>query len=59
MKKKVKELKIYAICNANYEKVPMLRLQGKWLRDLGFEAGVAINVECENGKLIISVAPHD
>lgn len=59
MKKKVRNLKVYDICNVNYEKVPMLRLQGKWLRELGFEVGAAINVECKNEKLIISVAPHD
>lgn len=59
MKKKVRNLKVYDICNANYEKVPMLRLQGKWLRELGFGAGAAINVECNNGKLIISVVHHD
>lgn len=56
MKKKVRNLKVYDICNAKYEKVPMLRLQGKWLKELGFEAGAEINVECKNEKLIISVA---
>lgn len=55
MKKKVRNLKVYDICNVNYEKVPMLRLQGKWLRELGFEVGAVINVECKNEKLIISV----
>lgn len=57
--KEVKKLKVYGTCNANYEKVPMLRLQGKWLRELGFDAGTAINVECKNEKIIVSVASHD
>lgn len=56
MKKKVRNLKVYDICNVNYERVPMLRLQGKWLGELGFEAGAEINVECHKEKLIISVA---
>ena len=34
--------------------VPQIRLQGKWLEELGFEAGMKINVSCEEGKLIIS-----
>lgn len=55
--KEVKKLKVYGTCNANYEKVPMLRLQGKWLRE--FDAGTAINVECINEKIIVSVASHD
>ena len=55
----VKKLKVYGTCNANYEKVPMLRLQGKWLTELGFDAGTAINVECKNEKIIVSVASHD
>lgn len=40
LKKKVRNLKVYDIYNANYEKIPMLRLQGKWLRELGFYARV-------------------
>lgn len=59
MKKDMRNLKVYDICNANYERVPMLRLQGKWLKELGFEAGVEISVECQNKRLIISVAHHD
>lgn len=57
--KKVKKLEVYGTCNANYEQVPMLRLQGKWLRELEFDAGTAINVECINEKIIVSVASHD
>lgn len=54
-----KKLKVYGTCNANYEKVPMLRLQGKWLRELEFDARTVINVECINEKIIVSVASHD
>ena len=54
-----KKLKVYGTCNVNYEKVPMFRLQGKWLRELGLGTGTAINVECKNEKIIVSVASHD
>lgn len=34
--------------------VPQIRLQGKWLEELDFEAGMKINVSCEDGKLVIT-----
>ena len=34
--------------------VPQIRMQGKWLEELGFESGSEINVECLDGKLIIT-----
>jgi toxic protein SymE len=33
-----------------------IHLQGKWLEDLGFEIGDIINVECRDGKLVITKA---
>ena len=56
MNKKVRKLKVYNICNANYEKVPMLRLQGKWLRELGFYEGADISVECKKERITISLS---
>lgn len=29
-------------------------MQGKWLKELGFETGSEINVECLDGKLSIT-----
>jgi Toxin SymE, type I toxin-antitoxin system len=37
--------------------VPMLRLRGKWLAELGFEAGVKVAVETAPGRLVITPAP--
>jgi formylmethanofuran dehydrogenase subunit D len=34
--------------------VPSLFIKGQWLTALGFEAGQKVNVECEEGKLIIT-----
>ncbi len=32
----------------------MLRIQGHWFRDLGFNVGDPVLVKCEEGKLIIT-----
>ena len=37
-----------------YKTVPQIRVQGKWLEELGFESGSEINIECLDGKLIIT-----
>ena len=34
--------------------VPQIRLQGLWLEEIGFKPGDKFNVQCEEGKLIIS-----
>ena len=48
--KKERNMKVYDICNANYETVPMIRMTGKWLQAYGFEPGTSIKVECKKGK---------
>ena len=32
---------------------PLIMLQGKWLRDLGFSTGDRISVTCDGGRLIV------
>ena len=39
-----------------YERVPMLRLTGKWLAQAGFLIGQPIEIEVKRGKLIIRAA---
>ena len=34
--------------------VPQIRLQGLWLKETGFKPGDNLNVQCEEGKLIIT-----
>jgi hypothetical protein len=36
--------------------VPFLRLRGRWLEELGFEAGVKVAVAAEPGRLVITPA---
>jgi len=37
--------------------VPFLRLRGRWLSELGFEAGVKVRVETSPGRLVLTAAP--
>ena len=38
--------------------VPFLRLRGRWLEELGFEAGETVRVETAPGRLVITPAPE-
>lgn len=52
--KKIKNFKVYQGFGRNYVEVPMIRLQGKWLGDLGFTTGDQIIVTCNEDNIIIS-----
>jgi len=36
--------------------VPFLRMRGRWLEELGFEAGVKVRVETSPGRLVLTPA---
>jgi toxic protein SymE len=38
---------------------PLIQLQGKWLQDLGFQTGDKIEVEGNNGSLLIKAVPDE
>ena len=38
---------------------PEIRLQGKWLQELGFGIGQAITVACQFNKITITLAPGE
>lgn len=40
-------------------RVPAIRLEGKWLEDLGFQQGERVQIEQRKNKLIITVIKHD
>jgi toxic protein SymE len=48
-----RKLKICAQSGYKYQAVPAIRLQGKWLEQLGFSVGQEITVQCQKGCLII------
>ncbi|MCB9040894.1 MAG: type I addiction module toxin, SymE family [Lewinellaceae bacterium] len=59
MKKKYRTLKVHSKFQRRVFKditVPGIRLEGKWLRQLGFEEGMQIKVEGQRRKLIITLA---
>lgn len=49
-----RELTVSEICGYNYNRIPSIRIQGKWLAELGFMPGDAVLVRCDDGKIIIT-----
>lgn len=39
----------------NGKSVPMLRISGLWLEELGLKTGDFVRIKCEDGQLIISL----
>lgn len=66
--KKERKMKVYKATtvsrgkwwtSSKYTTVPQIRLQGLWLEnDCGFEPGMSIRVECEEGRIIIVKAEN-
>ena len=52
-KKEYRELTVSAATNYGRKTAPMLRIQGLWFQELGFNIGDPVLVKCEDGKLII------
>lgn len=55
MEKNNRTLKVYGMSNNKYNETPTIMMKGKWLEDFGFKVGQKYNVDCQNGKLIISI----
>lgn len=53
--KQRRKLKVYGFNGRNYKEAPTIRIKGKWLEECGFGLGVQYSVECEEGRLILSV----
>ena len=53
--KKVRNIKVISRSGRNYKPTPTVILKGQWLNEMGFEIGDQIKVECEQGKLVISL----
>ena len=52
-KKEYRELTVSEATNYGRKTAPMLRIQGVWFQELGFNIGDPVLVKCEDGKLII------
>ena len=53
--KKIRNMKVYNIRRyEDYKDTPTIIMKGEWLKEAGFDIGSLIQVECENGKLVIT-----
>lgn len=41
------------------DRLPLIRLQGKWLQDLGFQSGDKIAIEEHSGALLIKAVTNE
>ena len=55
---KQRSLKVYKAPGLDPD-IPQIRIQGKWLSDLGYHVGDHMIVSIKSGKLIIEHAPAE
>ena len=53
-RKDTRILTVGEVTNYGRSTCPMIRIQGLWLRDLGFDIGNTVMVICDDGKLTIN-----
>ena len=51
--KKTRNIKVCRQPGYNRKSAPEIKLSGQWLKEIGFEIGSLIKVQCEDGKLVI------
>lgn len=55
VKKKIRYMKVYNVRRyEDYKDTPTIIMKGDWLKEAGFDIGSSIQVECSEGKLIIT-----
>ena len=54
--KEKRSMRVYAGNDQNYKPVAQIRLQGKWLEEIGFVPGTPIEVKYEDGRMVIEKA---
>ena len=52
--KSCRKIKVYEATSRGYHAVPQIRLEGKWLQELGFNIGDILKVQCKEGWIMIS-----
>lgn len=50
-----RELKVYGHKSKWNPEPPMVMMKGKWLQEYGFEVGQKYHVQCDKGKLTLTV----
>lgn len=57
MRKKNRKLTVYKTTQGrHFQMIPQIKLQGDWLKEIGFSIGDNIQVRCEKNRLIITKA---
>lgn len=51
--KKKRTLKVYGQSGYNYKDTPTIVLKGQWLSAIGFDIGDQIQVDVEDGRLLV------
>lgn len=51
--KKTRNIKVCEQSGHNYKPTPAITLKGQWLKEAGFDIGALVQVQCEDGKLVI------
>ena len=51
--KKTRNIKVCRQPGYNRKPTPEIKLSGQWLKEVGFEIGSLVKVQCEDGKLVI------
>ena len=52
-RREYRELTVSEACSYGRKTAPMLRIQGFWFQELGFNIGDSVLVKCEEGRLVI------
>ena len=53
--KKIRNMKVYNVRRyEDYKDTPTIIMKGEWLKEAGFDIGSLIQVECTEGKLVIT-----
>lgn len=55
MEKNKRTLKVYGMSRYRYNNTPTIMMKGKWLEHFGFKVGQEYQVDCKDGKLIITL----
>lgn len=52
--KEHRKLKVYEASGRNNKRIPQIKIQGEWLKELDIDIGTTINAECRDGAILIT-----
>ena len=54
--KRIRNMKVLEQSGYKYKPTPAIMLKGKWLAEFGFDIATPVQVQCEEGRLVITKA---